>query len=80
MAFLLGAVISIVSLIRYENFWERITYLLSYLKECFCQGHFRYYYLDSKGRTNSGSEYDKSKIHFAIPIFIGVLLHIGGVF
>lgn len=80
MAFLLGAVISIVSLIRYESFWERITYLLSYLKECFCQGHFRYYYLDSKGRTNSGSEYDKSKIHFAIPIFIGVLLHIGGVF
>ena len=80
MSFLLGAFISIISFIHYENFGERMTYLFSYLKECLCQGYFRYYYLDSKGKAISGLEYDKSKIHFAIPIFISVLLHIGGVF
>ncbi len=79
-AFLIGAFISAISFIRYENFVERMIYLFSYLKECFRLGHFRYYYLDSKGRAVSGSEYDKSKIHFAIPIFISVLFHMGGVF
>lgn len=76
-AFLIGAFISVISFIRYENFVERMTYLFSYLKKCFDLGHFRYYYLDSNGRNVSGSEYEKSKIHFAIPIFISVLFHMG---
>lgn len=80
MAFLLGAFLSVISFIRYGNFSERITYLFSYLKECLCRGYFRYYYLDSEGKVISGPEYDKSKIHFAIPILISVLLHAGGVF
>lgn len=80
MAFLLGAFASVISFVRYENFVERMTYLFSYLKDCICRGHFRYYYLDSKGKTISGSGYNKSKIHFASPIFISVLLHVGGVF
>lgn len=80
MAFLLGALVSVISFVRNDNFLERISYLFSYLKDCFNQGHFRYYYLDSKGKTISGSKYSKSKIHFAIPIFFSVLLHLGGVF
>ena len=79
-AFLIGASISVISFIRYENFVERMTCLFAYLEECFDLGHFRYYYLDSKGKRISDSEYEKSKIHFAIPIFISVLFHIGGVF
>ena len=79
LSFVLGAVISIISFIRYENFFERMTYLFSYLKECFYMGHFRYYYLDSKGKQISHLTEDKSKIHLAIPIFFSVLLHVGGV-
>ena len=80
MAFLIGAFISLISLIRYENLGKRMAYLFSYLKECFYLGHFRYYYLASEGRRVGNSESDNSKIHFAIPIFISVLFHIGGVF
>ena len=80
LAFVLGAVISMISFIRYENFFERMTYLFSYLKECFDIGRLRYYYLDSKGKQISHSAEDKSKIHLAIPIFFSVLLHMGGVF
>lgn len=79
-AFILGAVISVISFIRYDNFLERITYLFSYLRECLSQKHFRYYYLDSKGKIISESENDHSKIHFAIPIFFSVLFHVGGIF
>lgn len=78
-AFILGAIISVISFIRYDNFPERMTYLFSYLKECFNVKEFRYYYLDSEGKRISGSMESKSKIHFAIPIFISVLFHMGGV-
>lgn len=79
VSFVLGAMVSVISFIRYENFFERMTYLFSYLKECLCIGHFRYYYLDSKGKQISHSMENKSKIHLAIPIFFSVLLHVGGV-
>lgn len=78
-AFVLGAMVSVVSFIRYENFLERMTYLFSYLKECLFMGHFRYYYLDSEGKYSSHSMESNSKIHLAIPIFLSVLLHVGGV-
>lgn len=79
IAFVIGAMVSAISFIRYENFWERMTYLFSYLKECFFTGHFQYYYLDSKGKQSSRSMENKSKIHLAIPIFISALFHVGGV-
>ena len=79
IAFVLGAVISALSFIRYDNFVERMTYLFSYLKECLSLGHFRYYYLDSKGKRISNLKENQSKIHLAIPIFISVLFRIGGI-
>ncbi len=79
LSFVLGAMVSVVSFIRYENFLERMAYLFSYLKECFLKGHFRYYYLDSEGKEISRSVENKSKIHLAIPIFFSVLFHVGGV-
>ena len=78
LSFVLGALVSVISFIRYENFIERMTYLFAYLKECFRVGHLRYYYLDSKGKQISYSTENKSKIHLAIPIFFSVLLHVGG--
>ena len=78
-AFIIGAILSVISFMRYDNFYERMTYLFSYLKECFCTGQFRYYYMDKEGRKTPKSIENKSKIHFAIPIFFSVLFHIGGV-
>ena len=80
LTFMLGAMFSVISFIRYKNFWERMTYLFSYLKKCFDTGCLQYYYLDSKEKQISYSAESKSKIHLAIPIFFSVLLHLGGVF
>lgn len=79
MTFVLGAVVSIIFFMRYENFLERMTYLFSYLKECLSLGHFQCYYSASKGKQISNQKEDQSKIHLAIPIFISVLLQVGGV-
>ena len=79
IAFVLGAVISAICMFCYHNFFERMAYLFSYLKECFRLRQFRYYYLDSKGKRISQALDSKSQIHFAIPIFISVLFHIGGI-
>lgn len=78
-AFILGAVFSIISFIRYENFMERMIYLFSYIKESFLTGHFRYYYSNLNENQNDNSKETKTKIHLAIPIFLSVLLHVGGV-
>ena len=73
----LGAVFSIISFVRYKNFAERITYLFSYLRESFLTKHFQYYY--SHVNPNNHIEEYKTKIHMAIPIFISVLFHAGGI-
>ena len=78
-AFVLGAVISMFCFIRYGNFAERISYLVSYLRESFLAGHFRYYYSDASEDPGLRFEDGKTKIHLAIPIFLSVLLHVGGV-
>lgn len=78
-SFAIGALVSIISFIRYDNFFERMSYLFSYLNECFRVGYFQYYYLNSKEEAYKDKK-SLSKIHFAFPIFISVLLHIGGVF
>lgn len=80
IAFVLGAAASIFYFIRHENFYERMSYLFSYLKKCLFLGHFQYYYLDPDGKQISHSLECSSKIPLAIPIFISVLLHVGGVF
>ena len=67
------------SFLRYGNFVERISYLFSYLSESFLTGHFRYYYSNASAGPEFRLEEDKTKIHFAIPIFLSVLLHVGGV-
>ena len=78
-SFVLGAIFSIISFVRYANFWERMTYLFSYLKEYFLTGHFQYYYSNLKSDQKNYDEEYKTKIHLAIPIFLSILLHVGGV-
>ena len=79
LSFVLGAIFSVISFVRYANFEERMTYLFSYLKECFLTGHFRYYYSSLKNNQRNHCDECKTKIHLAIPIFLSILLHVGGV-
>lgn len=77
-AFLICGVYSVYSLRNYENLKERIAYLVSYLKDCTLKGHFKYYYLDSRGERLSLKEEQRTKVHMAFPIFISVLGYLGG--
>ena len=79
VTFVLGSVLSIISFIHHGNFTERMIYLFSYLKTSFLTGHFQYYYSNFSKTHNQDFEEYKTKIHFAIPIFISVLFHVGGI-
>lgn len=78
-SFVLGAVFSAISIVRHENFLERMTYLFSYIKECFFKGHFLYYYSNLNDNSAMQTGEGKTKINLAIPICLSVLLHVGGV-
>ena len=78
-AFVLGAVFAMISMIYYENFTQRMTYLFSYIKECFFKGHFLYYYSNLNDCSATHTKEEKTKIKLAIPICLSVLLHVGGV-
>ena len=78
VAFIIGAIISLVRMKRAGNFTDRITYLLSYLKECFNQKQFLYYYHNFNENKLHDKEIERTQIHLAIPIFISVLIHLGG--
>lgn len=79
LSFVFGAIFSVISFVRYKNFLERMTYLVSYLKEYFLTGHFQYYYSSLNNNQKSHFDESKTKIHLAIPIFLSVLFHVGGV-
>ena len=80
LAFLIGAVLSLLHMKREGNLSDRITYLVSYLKDCVHQNRFLYYYKDIQGKELAKEEIEKTKIHLAIPIFISVCIHLGGGF
>ena len=78
-SFVLGAVFSAISIVRHENFLERMTYLFSYIKESFFKGHFPDYYSNLNDSSTMQTNEEKTKIHLAIPICLSVFLHVGGV-
>ena len=78
LAFILGAIFSLISMKQKGHFTDRISYLMSYLKESFSQKQFRYYYQDLN--KFSPMEIKKTKVHLALPIFVSVCIHLGGVF
>lgn len=84
-AFVFGAMISLVKMIRFHNFKDRIYYFFSYLADIFLAGKWRLYEIspvtslkDEKAGCESFS-FPKHKIHFALPVFLGVIVYMGGV-
>ena len=78
LTFVIGAIISLIRMKRAGNFTDRISYLLSYLKECFNQKQFHYYYQNFNENKHHDEEIERTQIHLAIPIFMSVLIHFGG--
>ena len=60
------------------NFKERLYYFISYLKDVIQKGKLSYYYTDQNGIICSKEDEVKTKIHMAVPIFISVVIHLGG--
>lgn len=84
IAFMIGATISLVKMMYFHNFKERIYYFFSYMADLFLKGKWQLYET-SEGQASmerEGAEeslnFPKYKIHFALPIFLGVAIYIGG--
>lgn len=76
VSFLIGAVFSLLKMAAERNFLQRMQYLLSYLHDVFKSGSFKLYAQEIQDRK----ERKKGKIHFALPVFISVMLFAGGIY
>jgi len=76
-AFLTGALEALVKMIKERNFFERFRYLMSYIHDVFTTNQWKLYE-DAKNQTPT--ELKKHKIHFAIPVFVSALIHMGGLY
>lgn len=80
-SFAIGAVLGIIKLWR-ENIWrQRIAYFLDYAKEIAVQRRFSLYGEEWQPATSYVSravQISGNQIHFSLPIFVSVLLQMGG--
>mgnify|MGYP003402813339 FL=1 len=85
IAFFIGSIISIVKMIRFHNFKERIYYFFSYMADVLLKGKWKLYETELKESSENNlfqkisTDFPKYKIHFALPIFLGVITYIGGI-
>ena len=77
VAFLTGAIEALFKMIKERNFLERFQYLLSYIHDVFTTNQWKLYE-EAKKQSDTGVR--KHKIHFAFPVFISALIHIGGLY
>lgn len=70
-SFFLGGGLSLIILLFYGDFYQRIHYFINYFQELFQTRKVRPYYKTEMALEN---------FHFTVPIFMSVLLHVGGVY
>lgn len=84
IAFITGAIISLLKMLFFQNFKERIYYFISYMADIFLKGKWRIYEMSEEQLCSHNKDMDCSlkfpqhKIHFALPILIGVIFYLGG--
>lgn len=76
-AFLIGAFEALFKMIKERILIERFRYLMSYVHDVFATNRWKLY---EEAEKQPVEGIRKHKIHFAIPVFVSVLLHIGGVY
>lgn len=85
IAFIVGAIISLVKMLCFHNFKERIYYFFSYMADVLLKGKWRLYENAERKAGNQqyagedSFKFPKYKIHFALPIFLGVIIYMGGI-
>ena len=76
LSFALGAVLSLAKMIAEKNFLERMKYLLWYIADVFTSGEWKFYEEDRNDRQRR----KKGKIHFSIPVLLGMVVYKGGIY
>lgn len=77
VAFLNGAILALIKMIKERNFVERFQYLRSYIHDVITTNQIKLY---EEAKKQSEVENRKHKIHFAFPIFVSALIHMGGLY
>ena len=77
VAFLTGAILALLKMIKERNFIERFQYLMSYIHDVITTNQWKLY---EEAAKQSDTEVKRHKIHFAFPIFISALIHMGGLY
>lgn len=70
---LIAAVFSIIKLFRERNGKERFGYFCSYIAEVVKTGHWYLYFKNEVEKKRAG-------ICLAVPVFLSILLHLGGLY
>lgn len=76
IAFVIGAVFSIVKLLIEHNGRERLYYFLSYVSDVVRARKWKIY---GEYMVQDYQLYRRNKIHFTVPILFGVVLRMGGI-
>ena len=71
-SFLLGAVFSVLFLITTRSFCERIQYFITYMENCRNTGEIIPY----RRKEITAPE----NFHFTVPVFLSVMLYVGGIY
>lgn len=77
IAFLAGAFEALFKMIKERNFVERLQYLMSYIHDVLTTNQWKLY---EEAKKQSEEETGRHKIHFAFPVFISALIHMGGLY
>ena len=77
VAFLTGAVLALLKMMKERNFIERFRYLMSYIHDVITTNQWKLY---EEAKKQSDAEMKRHKIHFAFPVFISALIHMGGLY
>ncbi len=76
LSFLLGAAISLLKMAGGRNFLERMKYFLSYVVDVFNSGEWKLYEEDGRDRKKR----KEGKIHFSVPVLLGMVIYKGGIY
>lgn len=75
LSFLIGAAISLLKMLAERNFLQRMKYLLSYILDVFRSREWKFYEQDIQEHKKK----NEGKIHFAVPVLLGVIAYRGGI-
>lgn len=76
LAFVVGAIFSLIKLLFERNGRERFYYFLSYLSEVVRTRKWKIY---GEYMREDYQQYCRNKIHFTVPVLFGVVLRMGGI-